>query len=157
MVNQNTVRRNPKIAVAQIRYYDLNKKHNVDKIKQYIKLAKRAKADIVCFPEVSVSKIGGMHFRHNYIKQIREECKLNQIWCIASDELKIGKKVYNVAFLIDRKGDIKGHYRKINLYHERLVPGKKIPVFETDFAKIGIVVCWDLAFPELFSKQQKVC
>ena len=34
-------------------------------------------------------------------------------------------------------------------------PGKKIKVFETDFGKIGIVICWDLRFPYLFKKMKE--
>jgi len=34
-------RRNPVIALAQIRYYDTGEKHNVEKIKRYIRLAKK--------------------------------------------------------------------------------------------------------------------
>ena len=68
----------------------------------------------------------------------------------------INGKLYNVSVLIDRNGKIRGKYKKIKLYAERGInPGKKIFTFKTDFAKIGIVICWDLAFPELFSKMKK--
>jgi predicted amidohydrolase len=146
----------PIISVAQIKYYDIDKKHNVEKIKKYIRLAKAKNSDIVCFPEVCITKQKNVPFDNEMLRQIRDECKKNEIWCIVSDELIIGKKEYNVAILIDRKGRIKGHYRKINLYSEKLTPGKKVKVFDTDFGKIGIVICWDLAFPELFMKMKKL-
>jgi predicted amidohydrolase len=86
------------------------------------------------------------------VKEIQAECERNSIWCIISDEFKIKDKEYNLSVLIDRKGKIAGTYKKINLYYEEVVPGKRVKVFDTDFARIGIVICWDMAFPELFKK-----
>jgi predicted amidohydrolase len=65
-------------------------------------------------------------------------------------------KHHNVSMLINRKGEIKGTYKKIHLYDEdNVIPGKKIGVFNTDFAKIGIVLCWDLKFSRLFKKMKQ--
>lgn len=147
--------RNPVIALAQIRYFDSNKKHNVAKIKKYIKMAKNKKADIICFPESCITKSDYLNFSHELVREIRRSCKENKIWCIVTDSFKIGRKHYKVSLLIGRDGEIKGKYKKINIYDDYVVPGKKIGVFETDFAKIGIVVCWDLAFPQLFYRMKK--
>ena len=152
-------RKNPIIAVAQIRYYDTAEKHNVAKIKKYIRLAKKRNADIICFPESSVHKTDFMSFDHKLIQEIKEECKKNSIWCIIDDDMVIKGKVYNAAILIDREGKINGEYRKINImgegYDSPVKAGKRIKVFETDFAKIGIAICWDLNFPSLFKKMKK--
>jgi predicted amidohydrolase len=150
-------KRNPIIALAQINYFDGPEKHNVEKIKKYIKLAKKKKADIICFPESCVHKKGFLHFNHELIKEIREECRKNSIWCIVDDDMKIGRKVYNTAILINRKGEIHGHYKKIHLYGESngVRAGRKTRVFKTDFAKIGIAICWDLAHPKLFRKMKR--
>lgn len=152
-----SVNRKPIIAVAQMRYFDWNKKDNVEKIKHFIRLAKKKKADIVCFPEMTVHKTQVLHVEHELILQIREECKKNSIWCILSENLKFKNKIYNAAILIDRRGGIKGHYKKINLLgdNEYVSPGKNTFVFKTDFAKIGIVLCWDLAYPKLFRAMKK--
>jgi len=145
------------IALAQIKYFDVNKKNNVEKIKKYIRLAKSKKADIICFPESSVHKTKTLHFDDEFIKEIKEECRKNSIWCIITEDFSIKGKVYNLSILIDRTGKIKGSYKKIHLYGDSdgIYPGKKIKVLQTDFAKIGIAVCWDLAFPDLFSKMKK--
>ena len=65
-------------------------------------------------------------------------------------------KSYNAALLINRKGKIVGNYKKRHLFGEKsdIHPGGRSIVFKTDFAKIGIAICWDLAFPELFSKMK---
>jgi len=54
--------------------------------------------------------------------------------------------------LIDRKGKLAGKYRKTHLPREEweagITPGDEYPVFETDFGKIGLTICWDVQFPE---------
>ncbi len=152
-------RKNPIIAVAQIRYFDTAEKHNVAKIKKYIGLAKKKNADIVCFPESCVHKNNFLSFNHKLIGEIKEECKKNSIWCIIDDDMKRGFRIYNTAILINREGKIVGEYRKINLmgegYDSPVKAGKRIKVFKTDFGKIGMAICWDLSSAKLFRKMKK--
>ena len=60
--------------------------------------------------------------------------------------------VYNTAILIDRNGKLAGKYRKTHLPREEwergITPGDSYPVFETEFGKVAIMICWDLQFPE---------
>lgn len=143
------------IALAQIKYFQDSTQHNLKKIKKFISLAKKKKADIICFPESCLHK-SSLDLNHKIIKQIQNECKKNSIWCIITDDIRIKNKTYNLSLLINRKGEIKGDYRKIHLYGDKkIVAGKKTMVFKTDFAKIGIAICWDLAFPELFKEMKK--
>jgi predicted amidohydrolase len=65
--------------------------------------------------------------------------------------------VYNSAALFDRQGEIAGLYRKTHLFPtERKSaggwssPGKKPVVVETDLANIGLTICYDGDFPELY-------
>jgi predicted amidohydrolase len=54
---------------------------------------------------------------------------------------------YNTAVLIDRHGRVAGKYRKVHLPREEieggLTPGGAYPVFDTDFGRIGMMICWD--------------
>lgn len=65
-----------------------------------------------------------------------------------------GGKTYDTAVLIDRAGRIAGKYRKTHLplaeIEDGETPGNEYPVFETDFGRIGILICWDFVFPETF-------
>jgi len=149
---KNKLRKKPIIAIAQIKYFDISRKNNVEKIKKYIRKAKKRNADIICFPESCVHKTEILYLNNKMISEIKKECKANSIWCIITEDLEIKGKKYNTALLIDREGNIKGNYKKINLYGDKVNPGTRIKTFETDFGKIGIVICWDLAFPELFKK-----
>lgn len=145
----------PIIAVAQIKYFDVSSVNNVDKIKKYINLAKKKRADIVCFPESCLHKNYIFHKDHKLINEIRRECKSNKIWAIITEDIKIKNKLYNTSLLINRNGKIVGDYEKIHLYGDKVNPGNRIKVFNTDFGKIGIAICWDLAFPELFNKMKR--
>ncbi len=60
--------------------------------------------------------------------------------------------LFNTALLIDRQGRIAGRYHKVHLPLDDLesgvTPGDSYPVFDTDFGRIGIIICYDLQFPE---------
>lgn len=143
------------IALASIKYFDIAKKNNLEKIKRYIERAGKARADIVCFPESCLHKTDTLRFDDKIIIEIREKCRKNNIWAIITEDLLIKGKSYNIALLIGRDGKIRGGYKKIHLYDDEVYRGTKVRVFKTDFAKIGIVICWDLAFPELFKKMKR--
>lgn len=65
-------------------------------------------------------------------------------------------RLLNVAYFIDQNGEIRGKYVKKNLWGsiERLHLTSSArdahPVFDTPLGKVGMLVCWDLAFPEAF-------
>lgn len=60
--------------------------------------------------------------------------------------------VYNTAVLLDRQGRVAGKYRKVYLPREEmqagLTPGDSYPTFLTDFGRIGIMICWDVQYPD---------
>jgi len=59
--------------------------------------------------------------------------------------------VYNTAVLFDREGHITSTYRKTHLPPNELwqvKEGDALDVFETDFGKIGMLICYDMFFPE---------
>ncbi|MBN2050677.1 MAG: carbon-nitrogen hydrolase family protein [Spirochaetales bacterium] len=63
-----------------------------------------------------------------------------------------GDRIYNTSVLIDDRGSIIGSYRKMNLWcGEKLfnTPGNTPGVFDTRWGKVGIQICWDIAFPEV--------
>ncbi len=65
---------------------------------------------------------------------------------------KEGSLIYNTGVLMDRGGNIAGKYRKVQLPLAEaefgVTPGCEFPVFDTDFGKIGILICFDHFFPE---------
>lgn len=63
-----------------------------------------------------------------------------------------GDAVYNTSVLLDRQGALVGKYRKVYLPREELeggiTPGDAYPVFETDFGRVGMMICYDVFFPD---------
>jgi predicted amidohydrolase len=63
-----------------------------------------------------------------------------------------GGLLYNTAVLLDRNGDIIGKYRKVQLPLQEayggVAPGATVPVFDTDFGRVALLICQDLSFPE---------
>jgi len=61
--------------------------------------------------------------------------------------------VYNAAVLIGPRGNIIGKYRKVTLPRDELAkgvaPGHEYPVFDTEFGKVGMMICYDGFFPEV--------
>lgn len=63
---------------------------------------------------------------------------------------------YNSAMLIDRSGKLLGRYDKIHpvldafgtSFEHGLTPGKEVPVFDCDFGRLGIQICFDMDFDD---------
>lgn len=59
--------------------------------------------------------------------------------------------IYNAVAVLSREGELLGSSRKVQLVQEecdRYTSGSDYPVYEADFGRFGIMVCWDTAFPE---------
>lgn len=60
--------------------------------------------------------------------------------------------LHNTCILIDRAGNIQGINHKTHLTigekEKGLELGTELPVFDTDFGRIGMLVCWEHFFPE---------
>ena len=71
---------------------------------------------------------------------------------------KKGNQFCNSSFLLNPKGEILGSYQKIHLFTyqseeaEILTPGTSVTVISTEFGNLGLAICYDLRFPELFRK-----
>ncbi len=63
-----------------------------------------------------------------------------------------GGVIFNASILIGDVGNIIGVYRKTHPFPTEQIyttPGTEVEVFDTPFAKIGMVICYDGDFPEL--------
>jgi len=90
-------------------------------------------------PGPTTEKLGALARRH-------------KAWVAAGIYERDGRAVYNTAVLVDREGRLAGKYRKVYLPREEvergLTPGNAYPVFETDFGRVGLMICYDVFFPD---------
>ena len=64
-----------------------------------------------------------------------------------------GDRFFNTSYYIDSNGETLARYRKINLWLSEkawCTPGKDVVVTPTRWGMLGLAICWDLAFPEVF-------
>ena len=85
-------------------------------------------------------------------RKLGEAANKNNIWVVASLNELEGNVVYNTGVLMDKSGRLAGKYRKVHLPREEwkkgVRPGYEYPVFETEFGKVAIQICYDWFFPE---------
>ena len=85
-------------------------------------------------------------------RQLGKAARRNNIWVVAGLTEQVDDVIYNTAVLLDRNGQLAGRYRKVHLPREEwkkgIRPGQTYPVFQTDFAKVAIQICYDWFFPE---------
>jgi len=79
--------------------------------------------------------------------------KAHGVYLVVGLVERVDHLIYNVSVLIDREGAVAGKYRKVTLPRTEIdmgiVPGDEYPVFDTDFGKVGMMICYDGFFPEV--------
>lgn len=63
-------------------------------------------------------------------------------------------KVFNTSYIFDRQGQLLGRYDKVHLFglmgeDRHLAPGSSLGLFDLEGVKAGVIICYDLRFPEL--------
>lgn len=85
-------------------------------------------------------------------ERLGELARRKGAWLVAGVYELDGEVIYNTAVLINRAGQLAGKYRKVYIPREKLeggiTPGWEYPVFETDFGKIGMMICWDVQYAD---------
>jgi len=158
-----------KIAIIQFKA-STNKEVNLKKIVSFISKVALNDATLCAFPEFMMFYTNSSQtpkqlailsetISGNFIKTISKAAKENKIQVIGSfyEKSKKRNRVYDTAFVIDKSGKVISTYRKIHLYDalgfresDKLISGSKIakPV-KTSIGKIGMMICYDLRFPEM--------
>jgi predicted amidohydrolase len=135
-------------------------RENLENFAKVVVEAARQKADIVCLPE-GITVVG----TGKKLAEVAEPipgpatrflgacARKHHLYLVAGLYERQGKAVYNTSVLIGCDGKLVGKYRKVCLPREEidagLTPGKEYPVFDTDFGRVGMMICWDVHFPEV--------
>ena len=155
-----------KVALAQVSCKRGDKKANIQKIEETTAKAKQQDAELVIFPELSLTgytlrdalyelaeKIPGPST--TTIEKIAQKHKVYIVFGVPELSEKTQATVYNTAVLIGPKGLV-GKYRKMYLpthsvFEEKRYfrPGYRVGAFETELGKLGLIICYDIFFPEV--------
>ncbi len=148
------------IALIQFRVSPGEPTDNLRRMEAHIRQAADAGAELVVFPEDAVTGplSGQVTFVRNapiYLAHFQTLAKQYDVDLVpGSWSVSDGVAAYNTVYYINRDGTIAGAYRKINLWdteRPHMTAGSSVSVFPTAFGMVGLLICWDLAFPPLFA------
>lgn len=148
-----------KICIAQINYESTNIQSHVQRIKQIIDAHRSC--DLIVFPELilhghpSFEKPEGLLYRKMKViyRSISENLyeHISQAGArVVIGELKRWReRYYNVATYVDEH--TRQTYAKTHVHWtENFVPGRTLRIFDTPWGKVGINICFDAAFSEVW-------
>ena len=148
-----------RIAVVQFEIQQSEPEKNLKKAERFIQEAVSSQAQIVVFPEdFATGPLSGnrtyVDYERRYVRYFQELATRYGIDIVPGSIIEgDADGLYNTTYYIDKTGEIRGRYRKVNLWlpeRSYVNPGSEVAVFTTDFGKVGLIVCWDLMFPEMF-------
>jgi len=154
------------VALAQISCKVGDKKHNINVMKKNIKRAKEKGANLVIFPELSLTGYLNRDLAYELaepipgssihsLEEIAKKENIHIVFGMPEKSEKAHAVLYNTAVLLGPDGLI-GKYRKMHLPTHSVFEEKRYfrlgyeaPVFETELGKMGLTICYDMFFPEI--------
>ncbi|MEM4675401.1 MAG: carbon-nitrogen hydrolase family protein [Nitrososphaerota archaeon] len=135
-----------------------NIQENTAKSESLIRAAVKAGAEFICLPEMWLHKEPIPHIDEvidsakSIISRFSQLAKeLNVVLIPGAVYEESGNEVFVSAYVIAPDGKIVGRQDKVHLFRDEgafFKPGTNFEVFEVNDVKLGIMVCYDVAFPE---------
>ena len=161
-----------RVAAVQLNAQD-DKARNVARALELVEAAARAGAELVVLPEYTtyLGRRSGYSANAEDIpgptsERYAETARRLGVHLLAGSLLERSEtpdRFYNTSLLFDRSGQLVARYRKIHLfdvdlgpdapsYHESatILPGDEVVTATLDGRRLGLSICYDLRFPELY-------
>ncbi len=153
--------------------------YNLRKTEKFISKAVKQKSDFILTPEISslfalekkkLLKICKSMKEDIYLNGIKKLAKKYKKWIlIGSLIIKVSRnRLVNRSVLVDKTGKVRTYYDKIHMYDvvlskrekyfesKTFTAGKKIKYSNLPWGKLGLSICYDLRFPNMFRKLSKI-
>ena len=144
---------------------------NAEWIRKQMREARRQKADIAHFSEAALSGYAGTDFKNlegfdwdaqrTEIESIRELARSLRLWVVlgATHQLSGSHKPHNSLYVINDGGELIDRYDKRfctggDLRHYS--PGDHFVTFDVNDVRCGLLICYDIRFPELYRQYKKL-
>ena len=159
-----------KVAAVQLSS-DENKEKNISRAVELVQEAIAHEAEFIVLPETFDYR-GGSKDSSSVAEEIPgqsllpliELARQHRVWILAGsihERTTSCARPYNTSVLIDDAGQLKARYRKIHLFDisledkvilesERYAAGEEVVTASIDGIKVGLTICYDLRFPELY-------
>lgn len=146
-----------------------DKKANLDKVQKFVEEKAWFKPDLIVLPEVFTSGVDHKVLHKcaenipngettEFFSNIAKKYETNIVAGSIIEKCEEKNPSYcNTSVVFDRNGEILGKYQKIHMFNyygsnegDYVSSGDKAVVVQTDIGKIGLSICYDLRFPELY-------
>ena len=157
-----------KLALCQMRIV-AEEEENLKTAEAMIREAAEGGARFVCLPEMFHCPYEPAAFRaawerghENLLALLSHWALDNRVYLVAGSLCeKDGPRLYNTSFVFDPSGRQIARHRKVHLFDvdlpelhmkesDSFTPGSEATVFDTQYGPMGLGVCFDGRFPELF-------
>jgi predicted amidohydrolase len=126
---------------------------------QLVEAAADQGAQVVCLPENGVSHGTGLPHREfaeplhgPTVDVLGRVAAARGVYVVAQFHEREAHRIHNTAVLLDPRGNIAAQFRKMHLttgeWENGIVPGDGPVVADTEIGRLGMLVCFDLHFPE---------
>jgi predicted amidohydrolase len=118
--------------------------------------------DVMVFPEFALCREQGATAADRAVTvagpihdKLADMARAHHTWVVMPMTLREADRISNAAVLVDRTGKVAGIFRKVHpvaddhgALEDGVSPGAGYPVFDCDFGRLGILICWDMSYEE---------